>query len=101
MAVVATGSIAIDYILTFRGRFGDHVIPGKTHVINLSFLVDSMEKRRGGVAANFVYNLALLGHPAAILATAGDDAVEYRDWLEGMGIDCRGLRLLPGVHTAT
>ncbi len=101
MAVVTTGSIAYDFIFTFRGHFGDQIVPGKTHVINLSFLVDSMEKRRGGVAANYAYTLALLGHPAAILATAGEDATEYRDWLQGLGVDCRGLRLLPDVLTAT
>jgi adenosine kinase len=101
MAVVATGSIAFDYILTFRGHFGDHILPDKAHVINLSFLVDSMQKRRGGVAGNYAYNLALLGHPAAVLATAGGDGAEYRDWLEGLGIDCRGLCILPDEHTAT
>src|SRR5437660_1460272 len=101
MAVVATGSVAFDYILTFKGHFGDQIVADKTHVINLSFLVDSMEKHRGGVAANYAYTLALLGHPAAMLATAGSDAGEYRAWLESMGIDCRGLRLLPDVFTAT
>jgi adenosine kinase len=101
MTVVATGSIAFDYILTFKGHFGDHILPDKAHVINLSFLVDSMEKRRGGVAGNYAYTLALLGHPAAVLATAGADGAEYRDWLQGLGIDCRGLRILPDEHTAT
>ncbi|MDQ6772945.1 MAG: carbohydrate kinase family protein [Candidatus Dormibacteraeota bacterium] len=99
--VVSTGSIAFDYILTFRGHFADHIIPGKTHVINLSFLVDTMDRRRGGVAGNYAYNLALLGHPAAILATAGADAAEYKEWLEQMGVDCRGLRILEDEHTAT
>ena len=46
MTVVATGSVAFDYIFTFKGRFGDQIVPGKTHMINLSFLVDTMEKRR-------------------------------------------------------
>ena len=101
MTVVASGSIAYDYILTFRGRFGDHILPDKTHVINLSFLVDSMTKRRGGVAGNCAYTLALLGHPAALLATMGHDAEEYRQWLMGMGIDCRGLCVLNGELTAT
>src|SRR5437660_1412150 len=101
MTVVATGSVAYDYIFTFKGRFGDQIVPDKTHIINLSFLVDTMEKRRGGVAANYAYTLALLGHPAAVLATAGHDAAEYREWLEGLGIDCRGLRLLPEEYTAT
>jgi adenosine kinase len=101
MAVVTSGSVAYDYIFTFKGHFGDNIVPDKLRVINLSFLVDSMEKRHGGVAANYAYTLALLGHPVAVLATAGEDAAEYREWLEGLGVDCRGLRLLPRVYTAT
>jgi adenosine kinase len=99
--VVSTGSIAFDYILTFKGRFADHILPDKAHVINLSFLVDSLEKRRGGVAGNYAYSLALLGYPCAILATAGADAADYRDWLESLGVDCGGLVLLEGESTAT
>lgn len=101
MAVVSTGSVAYDYIFTFKGHFGDHVVLDKKHVINLSFLVDSMDRRRGGVAANYAYTLSLLGHPVAVLATIGEDGTEYRTWLEGLGIDCRGLRALPGELTAT
>ena len=101
MSVVCTGSIAYDYILRFNGRFKDHILADKTHILNLSFLVDDLRKRRGGVAGNYAYNLALLGYPAAVLATAGSDAAEYRDWLVARGIDCQGLRLLEGEITAT
>ena len=101
MSVVCTGSIAYDYILSFKGRFKDHILADKTHILNLSFLVDDLRKHRGGVAGNYAYNLALLGYPAAVLATAGSDAAEYRDWLVSRGIDCRGLRLLEGEITAT
>jgi adenosine kinase len=99
--VLCTGSIAYDYILTFKGRFKDHILLDKTHILNLSFLVDDLQKRRGGVAGNYAYNLALLGYPAAVLATAGTDAAEYRDWLMAQGVDCRGLRLLDGEISAT
>src|SRR6266480_1052043 len=99
--VVCTGSIAYDYILNFKGRFREHILPDKTHILNLSFLVDDLHKRRGGVAGNYAYNLSLLGYPAAVLATAGADAAEYRAWLEERGIDCRGLRLMDGEITAT
>ncbi|HEV2033677.1 MAG TPA: carbohydrate kinase family protein [Candidatus Dormibacteraeota bacterium] len=101
MSVVCTGSIAYDYILSFKGRFKDHILADKTHILNLSFLVDELRKRRGGVAGNYAYNLSLLGYPAAVLATAGSDAAEYRDWLVARGIDCRGLRLLDDEITAT
>jgi adenosine kinase len=99
--VLCTGSIAYDYILTFKGRFKDHILLDKTHILNLSFLVDDLQKRKGGVAGNYAYNLSLLGYPAAVLATAGTDAAEYRDWLVAQGVDCRGLRLLDGELSAT
>ncbi|MDQ6877617.1 MAG: carbohydrate kinase family protein [Candidatus Dormibacteraeota bacterium] len=101
MSVVCTGSIAYDYILSFKGHFKDHILADKTHILNLSFLVDELRKRRGGVAGNYAYNLSLLGYPAAVLATAGSDAAEYRDWLMARGIDCQGLRLLDDEITAT
>jgi adenosine kinase len=101
MSVVCTGSIAYDYILSFKGHFKDHILADKAHILNLSFLVDDLRKHRGGVAGNYAYNLALLGYPAAVLATAGSDAAEYRDWLVARGVDCQGLRLLDGEITAT
>src|SRR5437660_12314358 len=99
--VLCTGSIAYDYILTFKGRFKVHILLDKTHILNLSFLVDDLQKRKGGVAGNYAYNLALLGYPSGVLATAGHDAAEYRDWLAARGVDCRGLRLLDGQLSAT
>src|SRR5947207_7557892 len=99
--VLCTGSIAYDYILSFKGRFKDHILLDKTHILNLSFLVDDLQKRKGGVAGNYAYNLALLGYPSGVLATAGHDATEYRDWLAARGVDCRGLRLLDGEMSAT
>jgi adenosine kinase len=99
--VLCTGSIAYDYILSFKGRFKDHILLDKTHILNLSFLVDDLQKRRGGVAGNYAYNLSLLGYPAAVLATAGADAAEYREWLMSKGVDCRGLKLLDGEISAT
>lgn len=101
MTVVATGSVAFDYILTFAGRFRDHIMPDKVHILNLSFVVERAVRRNGGVAANYAYTLSLLGHPSAILATAGQDAVQYRDWLAAQGIDCGGLVILPDELTAT
>src|SRR2546429_9817757 len=94
--VLCTGSIAYDYILTFKGRFKDHILLDKTHILNLSFLVDDLQKRKGGVAGNYAYNLALLGYPSAVLATAGNDAAGYRDGLPGHGGDGRRRRALRG-----
>src|SRR3989442_12981613 len=99
--VLCTGSIAYDYILTFKGRFKDHILLDKTHILNLSFLVDDLQKRKGGVAGNYAYNLALLGYPSGILATAGHDATEYRDWLPAPAPVFSGTRLLAAEMSAT
>jgi adenosine kinase len=101
VTVVATGSVAFDYILTYKGRFRDHIIADKAHILNLSFLVDSLQRRRGGVALNYAYSLRLLRHPCAVLATVGEDGVGHREWLETLGVDCRGLRVIEGELTAT
>src|SRR5258706_7317051 len=100
MTVVCTGSIAYDYILSFKGRFKDHILLDKTHILNLSFLVDDLRKHRGGVAGNYAYNLTLLGYSAAVFATAGSHAGEYRDSLIARGVDCHRLRLVDGEITA-
>ncbi len=99
--VVASGSIAFDYILTFNGRFRDHILPDRKHILNLSFLVESFTRRRGGVAGNYAYNLSLLGCPVAVLGTIGPDGADYLEWMRERGIDVRGVRVLPGEHTAT
>src|SRR3989442_14599391 len=99
--VLCTGSIAYDYILTFKGRFKDHILLDKTHILNLSFLVDDLQKRRGGVAGNYAYNLSLLGHPAAVLATAGPDPRGYCGWFSSRGDQRPGRGAFRGEVRAT
>jgi len=89
--IVVTGSLAYDYIMDFPGYFKDHVLPEKTHMLSVSFLVDSMRKLRGGVAGNVAYNLTLLGERPLIAATVGHDFAEYRAWLTNQGVDTCGL----------
>ncbi len=99
--IVITGSVAYDYLMRFPGRFSDVVVPDKLHRLSVSFLVDEMRKVRGGVAPNIAYNLALLGAPGAILATAGADAHDYRAWLEEEGVDVSGLMICEDLFTAS
>jgi adenosine kinase len=101
MRIVITGSIAYDYIMSFPGQFKDHILPEKLDSLALSFLVESMTRHRGGVAPNIGYNLALLGGQAVILATAGHDFAEYRDWLEAQGVDTSPVKIIPDVFTAS
>ena len=48
-SIAVTGSVAYDTIMVFGGRFADHILSDQAHILNVSFLVDRLEKRRGGV----------------------------------------------------
>jgi adenosine kinase len=87
MSIVVTGSIAFDYLMSFPGKFTEHFLPEHMSRVSLSFLVDTMDKRRGGCAPNIAYTLALLGETPRLMATAGQDFDDYRRWLEAAGVD--------------
>lgn len=87
MKIVISGSIAFDYLMSFPGRFNEHILPDQIDRLSVSFLVDTMEKRRGGIAPNIAYTLALLGGHPVVLGSAGKDFREYRVWLESHGVD--------------
>ena len=101
MNTVVTGSIAFDYLMSFPGKFTEHFLPEHFSRVSLSFLVDSMDKRRGGCAPNIAYTLALLGERPRLMATAGQDFAEYRRWLEAAGVDTSLVREVPDKFTAS
>jgi adenosine kinase len=101
MRIVVTGSIAFDYLMSFPGRFTEHFLPEHMQRVSLSFLVDSMEKRRGGCAPNIAYTLALLGERPCLMATAGQDFGDYRSWLEAAGVDTSLVKQVPDKFTAS
>ncbi len=101
MDTVLTGSVAYDYLMTFPGKFRDHILPDKLDSISLSFLVDSMIRQRGGIAANIAYTMALLGERPRIMATVGQDFEDYRAWLEEHGVDTSAIRVIPELFTAS
>lgn len=101
MSIVVTGSIAYDYLMTFPGKFTDHIIPDKLSSLSLSFLVDSMKRQRGGVATNIAYTMKLLGNDPIIFATVGQDFTDYRQWLEQHGIKTHHIVEIPDEFTAS
>ncbi len=101
MNIVVTGSIAFDYLMSFPGKFTEHFLPEHMSRLSLSFLVDTMDKRRGGCAPNIAYTLALLGERPLLMATAGEDFGEYRQWLEAAGIDTSLSRQIHGKFCAS
>ena len=101
MKIVVTGSIAFDYLMSFPGKFTDHILPEHLNRLSVSFLVDTMDKRRGGCGPNIAYTLALLGERPFLMATAGEDFGEYRQWLEAAGVDTSLVTQIPGKFTAS
>ena len=101
MSIVVTGSIAFDYLMSFPGKFTEHFLPEHMSRVSLSFLVDSMDKRRGGCAPNIAYTLALLGETPKLMGTAGQDFEDYRRWLEAAGVDTSLVQEVPGKFTAS
>ncbi len=100
MRIAVTGSIATDHLMTFPGRFVDQLMPDKLDKIALSFLVDNLVIKRGGVAANIAFGLGGLGLRPLLVGTAGGDFADYRDWLEQHGVDTSGVRESAHQHTA-
>jgi len=101
MRLIVTGSIAYDYLMSFPGKFTDHFLPEHFSRVSLSFLVDSMDKRRGGCAPNIAYTLALLGERPVLMATAGQDFADYRRWLDAAGVDTSLVHDVPDKFTAS
>jgi adenosine kinase len=101
MTLIVTGSIAFDYLMSFPGKFTEHFLPEHFQRVSLSFLVDSMDKRRGGCAPNIAYTLALLGERPRLMGTAGQDFDDYRQWLEAAGVDTSLVAQVPGKFTAS
>ncbi|WP_106398355.1 carbohydrate kinase family protein [Actinocorallia populi] len=100
MRIAVTGSIATDHLMTFPGRFSDQLLPDQLQQVSLSFLVDELEIRRGGIAANISFGLGCLGLSPLLVGAVGTDFADYRAWLERHGVDCSGVHISELRHTA-
>jgi len=94
------GSIATDHLMTFQGRFKDSLVVEQLDKISVSFLVQDLEIRRGGVAPNMCFGLGRLGLTPVLVGAAGEDFADYRSWLERHGVDCSFVRISDTLHTA-
>jgi adenosine kinase len=101
MDILITGSVAYDYLMTFPGLFKEHLLAEHLEKISLSFLVETLVRRRGGIAPNIAYTLALLGGHPRVLATAGEDFADFRVWLEEQGVDTANIKVISGKYTAS
>ena len=101
MATLICGSLAYDNIMTFEGRFREHILPEQIHILNVSFLVPTMRREFGGCAGNIAYSLQLLGGEPRIMATLGAvDAQIYLDRLASLAIPATYVRVLPDTYSA-
>jgi adenosine kinase len=94
------GSIATDHLMSFGGRFKDSLVVEQLDKLAVSFLVDDLEIRRGGVAPNMCFGLSRLGVRPVLVGAAGEDFVDYRSWLERHGVDCSFVHISDTRHTA-
>ena len=100
MTALICGSMAFDTVMMFEGRFRDHILADKLHVLNVSFLAPGMRRNFGGCAGNIAYNLKLLGGEGLIMATVGHDFGPYAEWLERCGLPRTHVRTVESEFTA-
>ena len=101
MATLICGSLAYDNIMTFEGRFREHILPEQVHILNVSFLVPTMRREFGGCAGNIAYSLNLLGGDARIMGTLGEvDAQLYMDRFRQLGLSTENVLVVPGTYSA-
>ncbi|HEY56222.1 MAG TPA: carbohydrate kinase family protein [Dehalococcoidia bacterium] len=101
MNIIVSGSLAYDRIMTFPGKFSDHILPGKLHVLNVSFTVNGMVEKLGGTAGNIAYALSLLEEKPIILATVGQDHHRYFVWLAQNQIARDSIKVIEDEFTAS
>jgi adenosine kinase len=85
--IIVSGSIAIDRIMSFSGKYKDSIQPDKLDSISVSILIDELVDAYGGVGANITYSLALLGHEPILLGSIGKDGLAYMEKLAHHGVN--------------
>ena len=100
MRIAVTGSIATDHLMTYPGRFADQLLADQLAHLSVSFLVEDLEVRRGGVAANISFGMGVLGLRPLLVGAVGADFADYRSWLDRHGVDTTAVRVSELKHTA-
>ena len=100
MSLLVTGSIATDHLMSFPGKFSDSLVVDQLDKLSVSFLVEDLEVRRGGCAANIAFGLGNLGLRPVLVGAVGEDFVDYRSWLERHNVDCESVHVSATKHTA-
>jgi len=100
MKIGVAGSVGLDHLMTFSGKFTDSLVAGSLQKVSLSFLVDSLDVRRGGCAANIAFGMGVLGLNPVLIAAVGKDWADYDAWLSRHGVDTSHALVSTTLHTA-
>ena len=100
MKIGVAGSVGLDHLMTFSGKFTDSLVAGSLEKVSLSFLVDSLDVRRGGCAANIAFGMGVLGLKPILIAAVGKDWADYDAWLSRHGVDTSHALVSTTLHTA-
>jgi adenosine kinase len=84
----------------FPGKFAEQIVPDQLHRLSLSFLVDDLVVRRGGIGANIAFGMGVLGAKPVLVGAVGNDFADYQSWLERHGVDCSGVHVSSVAQTA-
>ena len=101
MNIYVSGSMAYDRIMDFPGRFSDHILPDKIHILNVCFTVNGMVEKFGGTAGNIAYSLSLFGERPVIIAAIGKDYERYFEWLKKNNISTESIKIINEEFTAS
>jgi len=99
--ILVSGSIAYDYIMNFHGKFQDHILPEKTHELNVSFSINRLKESFGGTAGNITYSLSLLKEKPMLLGVVGFDFLKYKKWLLKNNIDYSLVKEFKNDHSSS
>lgn len=100
MKIGVAGSVGRDHLMTFPGKFTDSLVAGSLEKVSLSFLVDGLDIRRGGCAANIAFGMGVLGLNPILIAAVGKDWEDYEAWLTRHGVDTSHVLVSETLHTA-
>ena len=100
MRIGVAGSVGRDHLMTFPGKFTDSLVAGSLEKVSLSFLVDALDIRRGGCAANIAFGMGVLGLNPILIAAVGRDFADYQTWLSRHGVDTSHVLVSETLHTA-
>lgn len=100
MKIGVAGSVGLDHLMTFSGKFTDSFVAGSLEKVSLSFLVDSLTVRRGGCAANIAFSMGVLGLNPILIAGVGIDWADYEAWLSRHGVNTAHVYISKELYTA-